>query len=65
LPNNVRKNKIEIYNIKGQLVDELKIVNKKSEINKIVWDARDYSPGIYFYKLNIEDSPVGKMVLVK
>ncbi|MEA2104806.1 MAG: T9SS type A sorting domain-containing protein [Candidatus Cloacimonadota bacterium] len=65
LPENIRSSQIEIFNIKGQLVAKFRIENSESEINKIVWDASGYSAGIYFYKFNIEKSPIGKMVLMR
>ena len=55
---------IQIYNIKGQLVDTLPVNLSESEGN-ITWDASKYSSGVYFYKLNIADSPIKKMVLLK
>ncbi len=47
---------IRIYNIKGQLVRELKIQNLKLKINEAVWDGRDengsdVAQGIYFYTI--------------
>jgi len=63
LPENVRSSKIEIFNIKWQLVKELENGDSELGIRKIVWNSSDYSAGIYFYKLNVENSPIGKMVL--
>jgi len=58
---------IRIYNIKGQLVRELKIQNLKLKINEAVWDGHDengneVSSGVYFYKLNSNDEHIGKVV---
>ena len=47
--------RIEIYNIKGELIKQLSIVNSKSSIK---WDGKDengqaLSSGIYFYRLKV------------
>ena len=68
-----------IYNIKGQKVKTLfpslchgELVEPRGENNyfSITWDGKDKNgksvpTGIYFYKLNIENSPVKKMLLLK
>ncbi|MDP8226385.1 MAG: FG-GAP-like repeat-containing protein [Candidatus Celaenobacter polaris] len=63
---------INIYNIKGQLVKQLKIQNLKLKINEVVWDGMNEAgkavkPGIYFYKLSINSKTqaVQKCLLVK
>jgi flagellar hook capping protein FlgD len=63
---------IEIYNTKGQSVNELKNENVKCKINSVVWDGTDYSgapvsSGVYYYKLNIggKTKAVEKMLLIK
>jgi len=62
---------IEIFNVKGQKVKEIKIPNLSTQItNQIVWDGTDndnkpVTSGIYLYKLNIQYSPVKKMILLK
>ena len=61
---NAENTKVEIYNIKGQLVDSLPVIQRESEGN-ITWDASKCSSGVYFYKLNIADSSIKKMVLLK
>ena len=60
---------IKIYNIKGQLVRKLSIVNSQSSIE---WDGKDENGkempnGIYFYqlKLNNEIVKTNKMVLMR
>ena len=55
--------KIEIYNIKGQLVESLSFDSIQDD--SVIWNASEFSTGIYFYKLNVENSPVKKMVLLK
>lgn len=63
--------KLVIYNLKGQKVKEFIITNSSFIIpNQIIWNGTDYnnqsvSSGIYFYKLNTENSPVNKMILMK
>ena len=64
--------KIEIYNLKGQRVREFDVIMSgvEGESNSITWNGTDFndqpvSSGIYFYKLNIENSPVNKMILMK
>jgi len=62
---------IEIYNIKGQKIKSLPIPSSShSPINSVTWPGTDQSgkpvaSGIYFYKLNLENSPVKKMILLK
>jgi len=58
---------INIYNIKGQIVNTL-----KPEENKITWDGRNsvgksVSSGIYFYRLEADDHKSGtrKMVVLR
>ena len=62
---------IEIYNIKGQKVKQLKIMNYELGINKIIWDGKDetgkaVNSGIYYYKFPTEDFiGIQKMILLK
>ena len=58
---------IQIYNTKGQLVEELVIPNLKSGMNKLVWNADKFSSGIYFYKLNVNNNTIDtkKMIMIK
>jgi len=49
--------RIEIYNIKGELIKQLSIENRQSSIK---WDGKDendnsLSSGIYFYQLQIDN----------
>ncbi|MEA3476158.1 MAG: agmatine deiminase family protein [Candidatus Cloacimonadota bacterium] len=66
-----KKAQIKIYNVKGQLVKQLKIKNLKLKINEIVWDGKDESGkqlpnGIYFCRLSSGDkSAVKKMILLR
>jgi len=62
---------ISIYNIKGQIVKQLKIRNYELGINKIIWDGKDekgntVNSGIYFYKLIAGNfNSIKKMILIK
>jgi len=66
------KTEIKIFNIKGQLVRELKIQNLKCKINVVVWDGKDgdgkkVSGGVYLYKIvsgNVETT-FNKMIYLK
>jgi PKD repeat protein len=53
---------IQIYNVKGQKVEQISVVRGKTSVS---WNADEFSSGIYFYKLNVVDSPIKKMVLIK
>jgi len=53
---------IEIYNVKGQKVDELAFSNQQTEVR---WYAEEFASGIYLYKFNIKNSPIKKMILLK
>ncbi|MEA3476125.1 MAG: T9SS type A sorting domain-containing protein [Candidatus Cloacimonadota bacterium] len=61
--------KINIYNIKGQLVKQLSIDNRQSSIE---WDGKSEEgilqpPGFYFYSLEIDGKKVktNKMIMVR
>jgi len=59
---------IEIYNVKGQKVDELTISNHQTGDNayyRLLWNAEEFASGIYLYKLNVKNSPIKKMILMK
>jgi len=62
---------IEIYNVKGQLVRELKIQNLKLKINEVVWDRKDESgkevkSGVYFCTIQSgKELYVQKVVLMR
>jgi Flagellar hook capping protein len=64
--------KINIYNIKGQLVRKLEGSISNLGFGKAVWDGRDengkpVSSGIYFYKLETDNSKsqIRKMLLIR
>jgi len=64
--------RIDIYNLKGQKIRKLEIMNLKLGINEIIWDGTDsnnkfVSSGIYFYKMKAGDqySETKRMLLLK
>jgi len=67
---------VEIYNIKGEKVRTMvpsfpeQSLGTQGDKISVTWNGIDQSgqpiaSGIYFYKLNVENSPVGKMILLK
>ena len=58
---------IVIYNSKGQKADQLIISNDELRIGEVVWDAKRFSSGIYFYKLVSAGATIDtkKMILLK
>ncbi|MFA7543088.1 MAG: T9SS type A sorting domain-containing protein, partial [Candidatus Cloacimonadaceae bacterium] len=63
--------KLEIYNIRGQIVHTLLNENMMAGKHSIVWDAKDangssVSSGVYFYRLvTPNSSQTSKMLLMK
>ncbi|MCP4632271.1 MAG: T9SS type A sorting domain-containing protein [candidate division Zixibacteria bacterium] len=56
---------IEIYNLKGQKIDEISIPREILQ-GSILWDASEFSSGIYFARLGgVQSSNVVKLVLMK
>ncbi|MBN1326917.1 MAG: T9SS type A sorting domain-containing protein [Candidatus Cloacimonetes bacterium] len=59
---------IEIYNLKGQLVNAIPVILSGVE-GSVTWNGNEdnihLSSGIYYYKLSIPNSPVKKMILLK
>ncbi len=62
LPQNIREAEIEIYNIKGKLIETISV---DSESNSVDWYSKNLSSGIYFYRLNLKNSPVKKIIIIK
>ena len=57
---------LNIYNLRGQLVET--IINKKLKMgsHSIDWNASEYASGMYIYQLqSIDNSVSQKMVLMK
>ena len=66
----IKNPKIEIYNLKGQKIRTLLVSPSQSLTVSVVWNgtgenSSQVSSGIYFYKLNVENSPIKKMILLK
>ena len=63
--------KIEIFNIKGQLVSTLVDGHQNQGFHTVVWDGtndnqKEMTSGIFFYRINTDDfSEVKKMLLIK
>ena len=58
IPKNARDARIEIYNVRGQLIKQFKINPEcfREKINEVLWDGTDYNNqkvaiGIYLYRL--------------
>ncbi|MBD3169800.1 MAG: T9SS type A sorting domain-containing protein [candidate division Zixibacteria bacterium] len=57
---------LEVYNIKGQLVETLVAGHVDAGTHNVSWDASQYSSGVYFYKLTAGDTVLTKrMTLLK
>ena len=46
--------KLAVYNVTGELVEILLDENRDGGEHKILWDARNLSTGIYFYRMEAE-----------
>ena len=58
--------KLQIYNLKGQLVVTLIDEDKPAGYHTIEWDTGNLKSGIYFYKLSTLDKTfIKKMILIK
>lgn len=71
-PETAQNAKIEIFNIKGQLIKEFRFNKITESVNQVIWHGKDQnsnpvSSGVYFYKLEVDGSEVGKgkMLLLK
>jgi len=58
---------LDIYNIKGQKVDQLEITNYELGINEVTWDAEGFASGIYLYQLKVDGKAIAskKCLLLK
>jgi hypothetical protein len=57
---------IAIYNVAGQLVENIDLGRMVPGYQSIVWDASNVASGVYFYKVNAGDkSMTKKMTLLK
>ena len=56
--------KIQIYNLKAQLIETLVDVEKPAGYHSVAWNAEDMSNGIYFYKLSTKDKTFIKKIIL-
>ena len=47
---------LQIFNINGQLVETLLHQNQESGYHEVIWDATNYSSGVYIARLTSGDS---------
>ena len=60
------KVKLTIHNLRGQLAETVVDGHQEAGEHKVIWDASDYSSGVYFYKLQAGDFiSTRRMMLVK
>ena len=65
LPKDTHVN-IQVYNVKGQLIEELVNGIESAGRKQIEWNAKDRNSGIYFYRLSTEDKTIiKKMILMR
>lgn len=58
--------KLTIFNIGGQLLETLVDGHQEAGEHQVIWDASDYSSGVYFYKLTADDfTDTRRMMLAK
>jgi len=55
---------IEIYNLKGQLIDVLYNGYKKLGNHEVIWNASAYSSCIYFYRLTLNETVLQKKMIL-
>jgi len=58
---------LEIYNLKGQLVETLIDGYRASNTYQLTWNAENAASGIYFYRLSVNNQTIDtkKMILLK
>ena len=58
--------KLQIFNIKGQLIETLVNKCQNSGMHSVVWDAKNQNSGIYFYRIkSVTQTQTGKCLLLK
>ncbi len=63
LPDNLNYGNITITDINGKVIKVFRTENKQGQI---VWDTRETSPGVYFYKMDYNHiTKTGKFVINK
>ncbi|HXK50490.1 MAG TPA: T9SS type A sorting domain-containing protein, partial [Clostridiales bacterium] len=64
--NNDANVKLAVYNIKGELVSNLKNEKMVKGLHTVNFDASNLNSGVYFYKLSVDGmAETKKMVLTK
>jgi hypothetical protein len=70
--NKLHGTRVEIYNVRGQLVRDLPVGEVDSGVHSVTWDARDNTgadlpAGVYFYRVVHRDGhlPAKKVVLIR
>jgi len=57
---------ITIYDILGRKVETILDIRQQAGYHQVIWNADNFSSGVYFYKLQAEDYiETKKMVLLK
>ncbi len=56
--------KLQIYNVKGELISTLFDEYKLPDDYSVVWNAKNMSSGIYFYKLETDNGSITKKMLI-
>ena len=60
------KVKIQIYNLRGQIVETLLNEEKPAGYHTVEWDSEDMRTGVYFFKLSTKDNTfINKMILMR
>ena len=71
IPNNLNIiPNLNIYNVKGQIVKTFANLPSVNGKGNVIWNGKNednttVSSGIYFYKMNLKNSPIKKMILIK
>jgi len=60
------KVKLTIHNLRGQLLGTVVDGHQEAGEHQVIWDASDFSSGVYFYKLTADGfTETRRMMLVK
>ncbi|MBD3168927.1 MAG: T9SS type A sorting domain-containing protein [candidate division Zixibacteria bacterium] len=58
--------RVDLYNIRGQLVEALADEYMRAGNHSVVWDASGYASGVYFYRISSgEETVIRRMTLMK
>ena len=56
---------IKIFDMSGELVDELKGSSPRGGVNEVSWDCSEFASGVYFARLEASSPDIKKNVIVK